>query len=169
MDPLKAKIRKQFDSGKKSLEWLSKDGEFVFHGSPQKLERLEPHQQTHYNKKNKKSEPDGKPAVCAAVSYEVAIFRALISSPVARLLGIKNYYSEFGLRKGKPYFKANQESVEMASRLDALGYVHVFSKKDFQPHDNLESRAYKGVEPLFVIEVKSSDLPKNIEIIKEPQ
>lgn len=155
-------------NGKELLEALSRTGEFVFHGSPQKLDKLEPRQQMHFNPKTGKSESDGSPAVCASPDYEIAIFRSLTSSHIARQLGVKNYYTEFGLRDGKPYFRGTAESIALARRPEAVGYVHVFSKKGFQSHNDLENRAYHQVEPLYIVEVKSPDLPENIEIIQRP-
>ena len=167
IDPVLIENEKFPLNGKEALEQLSKTGEFVFHGSLQKLDQLEPRQQTDFNKKTGKSEPDGEPAVCATSNYEVAIFRALISSHIAKLFGVKNCFSEFGLRGGKPYFKATLESMSLAQRPDSVGYVHVFSKKDFQPYNTLESRAYHEVKPIYIIEVHGTDLPGNIEIIDE--
>lgn len=150
--------------GKEILEKLAKTGEFVFHGSPHKLTKLEPRQQTNVNKETGKSEPDGEPAVCATSNCEIAIFRALTSSQIAKDHGVKNYYTEFGIRDGKPYFRGNKESIDLARRPDGIGHVYVFSNKDFQPHDDLESRAYHEVAPIYSIEVKATDLPENIEI-----
>lgn len=63
-----AETEKSSPSSKELLEQLQKTGEFVFHGSPQKLDQLEPRQQTHINRETGKMEPDGKPAVCAALN-----------------------------------------------------------------------------------------------------
>lgn len=165
MNDILIETEENFQSGKETLEQLSKTGEFVFHGSPQKLEKLEPRQQTSFNQKTRVTEPDGKPAVCAALNYEIAIFRALTSSHIAEQLGVKDYYTEFDMSDGKPYFRGNPQSIAIARRPDARGYVHVFRKKDFQPHNDLESRAYQEVKPIYTIEVKSSDLPENIESV----
>ena len=162
-------IEKDPQSGREMLEQLAKTGDFVFHGSPDKLERLEPRQQMHLNEETGKSEPDGEPAVCATISPEVAIFRSLVSSHVAKRAGLKWYWSEFGMRDGKPHFKATPESISQATKSNSIGYVHIFNKKGFDQHDRLEWRAYQEVEPVYVIEVKGSDLPDNIEIIPEPQ
>ena len=167
MSDLGAETEQELLRGREKLEELSKTGEYVFHGSPQRLDRLEPRQQTHVSKKTGKTEPDGDPAVCTTESPDVAIFRSLISSHVAKKAGLKWYWSEFGIKDRKPYFKATQESLDQARKPDSLGYVHVFKKADFAKRDELEWRSDHEVEPVQVIEVKASDLPQNIEVIPD--
>lgn len=153
--------------GREFLEKLSRSNKFVFHGSPYKLDQLTPQQQTRYNKQTKQSEPDGEPAVCATPYHEIAIFRALTSKSLASALGVKNYFTGFGDKDGKPLFWGNPQSIAIALRPESVGFVYVFNKKDFRYFTHIESRAYHKVDPVYTIEVTSSDLPDNIEIIQE--
>lgn len=167
MDGASAENEIGVKSGKERLEELAKTGEYVFHGSGVKLESLEPRQQTSFNSKTGQTELDGNPAICATENPDIAIFRALTNKQRAIQLGIKNYYTHFDMNNGQASFGGNEASIDIARRPDIKGYVYVFSKNDFQPHNDLEVRAYRKLKPVFTIEVKASDLPKNIEITKE--
>ncbi len=150
--------------GIKELEELAGTGKYVFHGSPVKLGKLEPRQAMRVDRELRKEIPDGKPCVAATPYYEIAIFRSLISAQVSRASGLMNHRSEFGIRMGKPYFKASKSAYDNA-KTGIKGYVHVFDKDLFEDHSNMEVRAYAPVVPIQVIEVTGEDLPEEIEII----
>ncbi|KKR80488.1 MAG: hypothetical protein UU73_C0001G0351 [Candidatus Daviesbacteria bacterium GW2011_GWA1_41_61] len=52
-----------------------------------------------FNKKTGQSEPDGKPAVCAAVNHEAAIFLILSCLKVLCVLSEVSFYNQDHRRK----------------------------------------------------------------------
>ena len=62
---------------KKHLAELAKSKDFVYHGSPFLIEKLEPRQAKTRDKKTGEMVNDGKPAVVATNDLNIAIFRAL--------------------------------------------------------------------------------------------
>lgn len=150
--------------GHEALEWLDSHGEYVYHGSTQRLDRLEPRQASH------DGEPDGQPAVAASDNPEIATFRALVSSHASRESGRGHHYSSFGVKDGKVCYEASSADLEAARSDDAVGYVHVFRRGDFDPYPrhDYEFRSGLAVEPRYIIEVRASDLPPDIGVSDNP-
>lgn len=153
--------------GREALEKLSATKQFVFHGSPHKLETLEPRQSEN------DGEPHGNPGVSATPdeSYELAIFMALVKSYKNRPLHQKGSrssgFSISGGVDGKGDMYANRLAYADATSPEAYGYVHVLTKKDFEHFEDREWRAYKPVEPVLVVRVTAKDFPKNVTITEE--
>ena len=155
--------------GRKALEELDKSGNYVYHGSPQKLHRLEPRQAHQFNPETGERKHDGEPAVAAAGNYDMAIFMAVL-----RGMGDKGKgdWSSFGRAPSSDkekilFFKATKNMLDNAKDKKPIGYVHVFNKSEFEKHSGHDEwRAYTQVEPAYVVEVGVEDLPKDIEIVE---
>lgn len=161
MQPSKEKLNNISDSlGRAKLRELENEGKWVFHGSRSKIEEFEPRQAYNYPANSHEERiPDGKPAVFASPSADIAIFMSIINE-----LNIPGkFYCVFGLNSnGEITFKATKETIEQLH--NATGYVYVFDKNKFIPRSPTESLSYKSVIPDDVVMVTEKDLPKNIEI-----
>lgn len=138
---------------------LEREGKYVFHGSPEIIETLEPRQAYNENKKTGKMEKDGDPAVSSTQYADIAIFCALIKSQKT-----SGEICEFGFNEKQPSFSATKKLLEDVKNI--TGRVYVCDKEKFIKFDNKESRCYETVTPIEVIEVAADDLPKNINIIE---
>lgn len=150
-------------SAKEELHSLEKTGEYVFHGSPFKLEILEPNQA--YNRQKKEGGeyddvPDGEPAVFASPSVDAAIFLAVINHTNAPLGSWAGF--TYNNKKGHFGFRATKETMDQINE-KTIGYVYVLDKNKFEIGDANEPVSYKAISPVKVIEVKKEDLP-SIEI-----
>lgn len=154
--------------GTEALQKLAATKQFVFHGSPEKIEVLEPRQAYSGGK------PDGVPGVAAGPdeAYELAVFMALVRSfknRPNRSRGDRRSGFSIGGRTGDWKFEANQLAYEDATSPEAIGYVHVLTKKDFDvKHAEHEWRASKPVKPVLVVQVKAEDFRRlgDVKIIK---
>ena len=170
--PSEELIKEGTIKGRVALEYLDQHREYLYHGSTQKLERLEPRQG------EQMGEPDGDPAIAATNRVDIAIFRALISGHASRAKGRDKHYSSFGRHEdGAIHLDALAEDINDARRDDAVGYVHVFKKAEFTPYPRDDSpdalteehlyeyRSHQPVVPTFVVEVNGKDLPKDIGLL----
>ena len=148
------------------LKKLEQSGNYVFHGSSNKIEKLEPRQAMIFDRKRKVSVPDGDPCVAATPSLDIAIFRSLISAQIAKAKKIFPHHSQFGMNNGVPYFKVTKNSLDSALMPGSRGFVHVLDSGLFEKRNGMESRAYVDIVPKFIVEVKGKDLPKNIAIVE---
>lgn len=125
--------------GREALEWLDKNGSYVYHGSPQKLHRLEPRQAHQFNPETGVRTPDGKPAVCTAGNYEMAIFKAVLKETGDK---DKGDWSSFWVKRDgenkKIFFKATKNMLEITENKKPIGYVHVFNKSEFEQYNSYE-------------------------------
>ncbi len=145
-------------SAKEELQSLEKTGEYVFHGSPLRLEVLEPRQaNNHLKKEDGEYEPipDGKPAVFASPFADTAIFMAVVNRSNAPL-GSRSGFSVDD--NGNFEFRATKETIGQIQE-SAKGYVYVFDKDKFELRNHNESVAYESVVPVRIIEVGKNDLP----------
>lgn len=139
------------------LRKLAEVKRYLFHGSPEKLETIEPRQA--YNN----SQTDGQPAVIATSYYEIAVFRAIMLAAKAKISN-GQYKSGFSTENGKISFRASKNTLDVA-KSNMIGFVYVLDKSGFQEHNSMEYRAFRTVKPTQIIKVSSDDLPRNIEII----
>lgn len=151
---------------REELKKLESEGKYVFHGSRHKLDQLEPRQGQDMNRGTGLMENDGRPAISATPSADIAIFRSLISSSRGRELG-ERHASAFYFKDGRDFFAASESAFVNAYKPDTVGYVHVFSKGQFEVYNEREVRSYTSIKPLQVIEVKGKDLPENITVIPD--
>lgn len=155
-------IKRGAIKGREALEWLSQTGDYVYHGSSQRLDSLEPRQQKTWDYDQQVSVLDGEPAVCAANVYEPAIFRALIN----RYFDLSNsHWSGWGGNGATIQYRATQTALDGASKEGVTGYVHVFRKEQFAPYRGMECRTNEVIIPELVVAVSAKDLPPNIEIV----
>ncbi len=144
-------------TSKQELLELEKQDNFVFHGSPDKLEYLEPRQA--YTLKDNQKVEDGEPAVFTSIYSDIAIFMALINKE-----NIKDTFrSGYGFSNNNLEFRLTKETFDKLNNLK--GYIYVFDKKDFQQKNPVEYISYKIEKPIKIIEITEKDLPQNIKII----
>jgi hypothetical protein len=135
---------------------LEKEGKYVFHGSSDIIDILEPRQAGGHNEKTGKWENDGSPAVFATPYADLAIFRSLLYD--------KDLENEFGINGDQLHMRADKKLIERAK--NRIGKVYVLDKSKFNPASfrGIDCRSEEKITPLEIIEVTINDLPKNIEI-----
>lgn len=142
---------------------LENQGKFVFHGSPEKIKKLEVKQPYIFNKEAEKEEKHGNPCVSATPYIDIAIFRAIVNK--------KNfsdivYASRFWINKNNsPQFATTKEILKRTKNKE--GFVYVLDKSLFKKFSDMEWRAYKNIKPIEIISVTAEDLPYNIQLIDE--
>lgn len=150
----------RIEKGRKTLMALEKKGLYVFHGSTELIEELEPRQAKILDKDKKEMIEHGEPSVVATPFAEIAIFRAVISNKVKANDG--KHYSAFGSDGEKLYFETTPSVFKNAK--DAVGYVYVFKKDGFTKLSSMEWRSNKKIKPIRLFEVHFENLPENIKI-----
>jgi len=150
----------KIERGKETLMNLEKEGFYVFHGSTELIEELEPRQAKIWDKDKKEMIEHGEPSVVATPFAEVAIFRAIISNKIKA--DDRKHYSAFGSDGEKPYFETTPSVLKNAK--DAIGYVYVFKKENFTKLSPMEWRSNKKLKPIRTFEVHFQDLPENIKL-----
>jgi hypothetical protein len=81
---------------------IEKEGVYVFHGSPDLIEELEPRQAKTLDKESGEMIQHGEPAVVATPFVEIAVFRAIINSKIRSKDG--KHHSAFSCDNGKVMF-----------------------------------------------------------------
>lgn len=144
-------IREGTLQGREALEKLAATKQFVFHGSKQKLNALEPRQAYSDNA------PDGAPAVFAAGEHAVAlaVFMALRGPG-------KSGFSTQSAHDGFFDLRADQAVIDHMRSQNAVGYVHVLSKHEFTRDTHHQWRSPEVVRPIIVVPVTARDLPEAI-------
>ncbi|MFH1098567.1 MAG: hypothetical protein V1723_01400 [Candidatus Uhrbacteria bacterium] len=139
---------------------LEGEGTFVFHGSPDAVNALQPRQAYNYNKETGQMEKDGAPAVFATPHADVAIFRALINTK-----GVTGESeSSFGIKEGRLHFSATRNLLDQTS--GKTGKIYVLDKRKFKDLEGMQCRSEEPIAPIEVIEVTTEDLPKDIKLIE---
>lgn len=157
MDFKKPPKIEQVGKNREKLLTLEKEGKYVFHGSPDTIETLEPRQAYNQNKETGEMEKDGEPAVFATPYADVAIFRALINAS-----GVSGEStSSFGINGERLHFSATKNLLDSAK--SKIGKVYVLDKQKFQNFEGMQCRSSESNSPIEVIEVSVDDLPQNIE------
>ncbi len=142
---------------KEKILELERQGIFLFHGSPEKLESLEPRQA--YTWKNNIKTEDDKPAVFTSKYSDIAIFMALINKENIK----ETFRSGYGSLNGKIEFRLSKETKDKL--LNLKGYLYVFDKKDFEQRNSAEFISYRIVKPIKIVEIDETFLPKDINYI----
>ena len=143
------------------LKTLEKENRWVFHGSPQKLEKIIPHQAYNHGNRGEKI-LDGRPAVFASPFIDIAIFMAIINEENLPGGFIGGY--SFNSTNKEIRFSANRKTINELHQ--ARGYVYVLDKTKFTRRSFVEFISLEEVTPKDVIIVTKKDLPKNI-LIKD--
>jgi hypothetical protein len=141
---------------------LEREGRFVFHGSPDTIEKLEPRQAEDQNAETGEMEKDGTPAVFASPFADVAIFMALMRGdnvPGTRTSRY-NMDSENGL-----HFAATKNLLDNARNI--TGRVYVLDKQQFTDFKGADCRSEKPIDPIDTIEVTAGDLPPGIDVLEQ--
>lgn len=145
---------------KQELLLLEKEGLFVFHGSGEDIEIIDPRQAI-----NIENIADGQPAVFASPAVDFAIFHAIVNSKnfpqgtVAEsgALSHDDGTFELGFKLSKESFNKLADSV--------TGCVYVFNKNDFTQIEGrpAEYKSNISIQPIKKITVLKRDLPDKIE------
>ena len=132
----------QAGKSREKLLSLEKEGRYVFHGSPDIIETLEPRQAFNQNKESGVMEKDGEPAVFATPYAEVAIFRALTSPK-----GVSGEStSSFGINGEQLHFSATKNLLDSAK--SKIGRVYVLDKQKFQDFEGMQCRSSEVNNPI---------------------
>lgn len=142
---------------REKLAVLEGTGEYVFHGSMDKLSVLEPRQAHNYV--DGEHFPDGEPAVFASSNADYAIFMAIINERNCP----EGFHGHAGYSGKDVKLSATKETLEQLKN-DAYGFVHVFDRGFFSSRDgnDVEFVSFRSVRPIEVIRVIKQDLPANI-------
>lgn len=154
---------KQFEQLGKNREKLlamEAEGKYVFHGSLESVEELEPRQAENSNKETGEQEKDGEPAVFATPHADTAIFRALVNG--RDVDGESS--SRFGMGDDGLHFSATQNLLDAART--KRGKVYVLDRKQFQKFEGTQCRSFEKVMPIEVVEVDFNDLPPEIKLME---
>ena len=152
---------KQIGKNREKLLKLEKRGKFVFHGSLDTIDILEPQQAYNNNEKTGQMEKDGDPAVFATIYADVAIFRALINSKDV----VGESTSEFGTNGEQLYLSATKNLLDQTEK--KIGKVYVLDKQKFKDFKGMQCQSEESIVPIKVIKVTVEDLPDNIKVISD--
>ncbi|MFA5934760.1 MAG: hypothetical protein WC827_02660 [Candidatus Paceibacterota bacterium] len=144
-------------TNKEEILELETQGDFLFHGSSEKLDFLEPRQA--YTLKDNQKVEDGKPAVFASIYSDIAIFMALINKENIKA----TFKSGYGFSNNKQEFRLTKEVKDKLTNLK--GYLYVFNKSEFQQKNHAEYVSFRIVRPIKILEINESFLPKDINFI----
>ena len=140
------------------LRELEAEGKWVFHGSGEQIDVLEPQQAYNYQSVGKQI-PDDSPAVFASPYADIAIFMSIFNkSNISR--GFRSGYGARG--DGTLEFRTTRYTIDQIN--SAKGYVYVFDKTKFISRSSSEVLSYEKVIPNEVVIVNENDLPKKIHI-----
>lgn len=154
-----------FSFEKAELLALESTGLYVFHGSGEDLQELEPRQAY-----DDKFGADGLPAVFASSHCEYALFMAIVNKKNCPL-GARSSAGATTNPGTTPILRFGMSQKSLAQLTDAsYGFVHVFLKNDFLPRDDnggVEYVSHKPIKPIKSIRVLKRDLPASFELIPE--
>jgi hypothetical protein len=145
---------------KQELLRLESEGSFVFHGTGEDVELLEPRQAIDTEKGL-----DREPAIFASPAADFAIFHAIVNTRNFPQ-GIQSESGAINHDDGSFELKFALPKESLDSLADsAAGWVYVFDKNDFK---NIEGRlaeveSQTKVRPINKIRVSKQDLPSNID------
>jgi hypothetical protein len=167
-----AAVKDRGVSGRAALMFLADTGEFLFHGSPDRLPILRPRQARTYDVDRVRGHPHGPRGVSASAFPEVAIYRALLNPKIAA--DVRLYMSEIDVDgRGQPRFSASLDAILWATRSETTGWVHVLDRSTFRDYSRIEGRSSRIVRPLLAIQVCGLDMPLGIVVLpvlkREPQ
>jgi len=141
-------------SSKERLQELEASGDYLFHGSPAKIDTFEPRQA--YTDVDGVPTPDGEPAVFASAEIETPIFRSIFHEDSFE--GLEGSF-EVGFSNsddGSHYIHANDAAVEVCKQ--NTGYVYVFKRDDFTLRGNSEWVSGNEVKPMAVFSSDFEDV-----------
>ena len=151
-------IRSQLEqiASKERLREFEATGEYLFHGSPYRVETFEPRQA--YSDVDGKSTPDGEPAVFASAEIETPIFRSIFHDNIFKDLegSYEVGFSNGADDDGNHYIHANDAAVAVGKQNS--GYVYVFRRGDFVLRGDSEWVSHKEVRPVAVFHSKFEDI-----------
>ena len=136
---------------RQKLAELEKTGLYVFHGSGEDLERLDPRQAM-----DTVRGADGDPAVFVSPAAGYAIFMA-VAAPLGHTSAGATFDEHGVYTLG---FSATQEVLDRLKN-GASGWVYVFENKGFVQHDDspVEFKSHEAISPVMKIRVTEHDLP----------
>ena len=154
---------------RQKLGALEASGKYVFHGTGEKLDILEPRQA--HNRFDGIRRKDGPPAVFAATAVDYAIFMAVFSKkncPLGLHTSVASWSSSNGVYSIN--FKASPGTM---SQIDdsSSGWLYIFDKKDFHEREPaaLEYISRKAVKPIERVAVHMKDIAGAVEVTDDLQ
>lgn len=146
---------------RKKLFILEQTGKYVFHGTGEDIDVLEPRQAHKFTEgPGGKGRKDGAPSVFASTSADFAVFFAILN-PKNCPLGRHAEVASFSFKDGTYdlRFKASEATLSQLSA-DSFGYVYVFDKAAFVEREpgGLEYTNRNPVKPLEKIKVTKTDI-----------
>lgn len=143
------------------LRSLEQSGLYLFHGSGERIDTLEPRQAVSQGKS------DGEPAVCAAYDPDTAIYMALMDS--ARKVVLASGQScRTGYSRNKDAYRFYATKNITDAVRSASGWVHVISRNGFTTYyEGTEMRRISPVDPLEAVQVQFEDFGFTIDVIEE--
>ena len=142
-------------ASKERLQQLEATGNYLFHGSPFKVDMFEP-RQAYTDDDDGQPTPDGEPAVFASAEIETPIYRSIFHE--SSFEGLEGSY-EVGFSNsddGNHYIHANEAAVEVCK--ENTGYVYVLNRNDFELRGNSEWVANKNIKPVAVFHSNFGDV-----------
>jgi hypothetical protein len=145
---------------KKLLKNFEEEGRYVFHGSGEEIEILEPRQAYTHHEEIEKA--DGEPAVFASSMVDYAILMALVNERNCPD-GFRSIVGVSINEKGERYLRvrASQETLNQLDK-NSYGWVYVFTKDSFtlRNEGGIEYVSTESVTPMHKIKVTKADLPE---------
>lgn len=129
---------------------LEKEDRYVFHGSPLRLDHLEPRQAVTWV--DGVGVPDGEPAIFASSLIDFAIFMALINRHNCPL-GLS---SSCRLENNQLVFGASRETLDQLNESTRC-FVHVFDRQNFKLRGGVEWVCLKQLVPVEIVEIRKAD------------
>jgi hypothetical protein len=147
-------------SGREFLLDVEKKDGYLFHGSAERIEWLEPCQPYRCDQNTGAMVEDGGPCVSASPFADIAIFRSLINRRTKGGVG----WSAFGVRGGKPSLRTTRQVLDTVRGKKVVGWVHILERDQFYQRNEAEWRSLMPVKPISVIRVDCEDLPPYVEV-----
>jgi hypothetical protein len=145
------------------LRRLQAEGRWLFHWSGRRLELLDPRQARSFDPASGQMVPDGEPAVCATPFADIAVFRALTSSP--KVEAVRPQRTGFDVRDGELILEAN--SAVVAALRGAEGWVYVLDRQWFTRRDEGEWRSPISVAASSAYLVSRRHLSTEISVVDD--
>lgn len=152
--------KQELSEARGELHELEATGRYVFHGSPiADIKEMEPRQAFDWMTGAKQK--DGDPCVATTPYADIAIFRSIVYED----------WTNFGKNDDESLiFNASKKALEGSK--EKTGYIYVFEKDAFVPHQDpqgMEWRAHVPQKPIQIIRVSFQDLPENIHVYTDEE
>ena len=145
------------------LRDLSLTGNYLFHGTSEKIDSFEPRQAQNFN--GQEMVNDDKPAVFASCEIHIPLFRSIFSPnnmDVDREANFTTRMEDYG---DHVVTKANSEAIEQVRQ--KKGFVYVLPRDTFINRRGQEWISYDRVKPIAVYETSYADIEDQVVLIED--